>query len=860
MNGQVLRTAWYRFRATFGHRRGGYFTLVLLVGLVGGLAMGALSAARRTQSSFSTYLASTNPSDLSVSIFGGFGNGGGSVNASSSVTEQIAHLPGVKHVESAIFILAIPVRRPPGVQQHILNEVLPLASVDGLYFDQDHLAVVQGRMANPYRPDQIVMTALAARTFGAHVGQVVPFGLYTQKQTTLPGFGTPRVPPHRLINAKLVGLVQLDNAVVQDDIDRFPTFVFFTPALGQEVVADSGQGAGGTIFYGLQLDEGDSGVAAAEREFSALVPPGTVYAFHATAPINAKVDLTVKPMAIALGVFGAVAALAALLIGLQVVSRQLRDADEELTVLRALGAGPTTAAADGLIGILAAVVAGSLLAAVVAVGLSPLSPLGPVRPVYPGPAIAFDWTVLGLGVLVLIGGLGAIALVLAYRGAPHRAARRARLAPRSTSKAVGVIASMGLPAPAVVGVRFALETGRGRSAVPVRSASLGASLAVALVVATFTFGSGLHSLVSNPALYGWDWSYMLNASNVVPPQALSLLDQDRHVVAWTGYDDLDAEIDGQDVPFLIEDGQPADKGQAVPPVLAGHTVDAKEQIVLGAASLAQLHKHVGDTVVVTYGIPRDAPVYVPPTRLVIVGTATMPAIGESSVLSDHTSMGTGALASYAMFPTAFQQAGNSPDPTLNGPGLVLVRLSHDTPVAAGLADMQRVADAANNAFATVPNGGGIGDTVSVMGVQRPAEIVNYRTMDATPALLAASLAAGAVVALGLTLAASVRRRRHDLALLKTLGFTQRQLASAVAWQASVAAVIGTVIGVPAGIAVGRWLWTLFAREIYAVPQPTVPVLPVLLVALGGIVIANVVAAIPGRSAARTSTALLLQAE
>src|SRR5256885_12986605 len=65
-----------------------------------------------------------------------------------------------------------------------------------------------------------------------------------------------------------------------------------------------------------------------------------------------------------------------------------------------------------------------------------------------------------------------------------------------------------------------------------------------------------------------------------------------------------------------------------------------------------------------------------------------------------------------------------------------------------------------------------------------SEIVNYRTMGATPALLASGLAAGAILALGLTLTASVRRRRHDLALLKTLGFTKRQLAAAVAWQAS----------------------------------------------------------------------------
>jgi ABC-type lipoprotein release transport system permease subunit len=122
--------------------------------------------------------------------------------------------------------------------------------------------------------------------------------------------------------------------------------------------------------------------------------------------------------------------------------------------------------------------------------------------------------------------------------------------------------------------------------------------------------------------------------------------------------------------------------------------------------------------------------------------------------------------------------------------------------------------------------------------------------------LASGLAAGAVVALGLTSAASVRRRKRDLALLKTLGFTRRQLAASVAWPASVAASIGVVVGVPIGIALGRWLWTLFARAIYAVPQPSVPVVQVALVALGARVLANVVAAIPGRIAAPTPTALV----
>ena len=60
----LLRVAWYRFRTTFGRRWPGYTTIILLVGLVGGLAMGSIAGARRTQSSFPVYAASTNPSQI----------------------------------------------------------------------------------------------------------------------------------------------------------------------------------------------------------------------------------------------------------------------------------------------------------------------------------------------------------------------------------------------------------------------------------------------------------------------------------------------------------------------------------------------------------------------------------------------------------------------------------------------------------------------------------------------------------------------------------------------------------------------------------------------------------------------------
>ncbi|HYT40682.1 MAG TPA: FtsX-like permease family protein, partial [Acidimicrobiia bacterium] len=270
-------------------------------------------------------------------------------------------------------------------------------------------------------------------------------------------------------------------------------------------------------------------------------------------------------------------------------------------------------------------------------------------------------------------------------------------------------------------------------------------------------------------------------------------------------------------------------------LLSGHGLEAPDQIVLGSTTLARLHKHLGDTVEARYGTVATA------SRLRIVGTATLPAVGPQ--MNEHVSMGTGALVVDEIIPGSGSSSGNS------GPNAIFVRLRAGGNHAAALQSLQRDAEALSSP-ATGP--------VAVLPVQRPAEIVNYRSMGTTPALLGTALAAGAVSALGLTLVASVRRRRRDLALLKTLGLTRRQLAAVVAWQSSAVVAIGTVVGVPLGIALGRALWDLFADNIHVVPAPSVPAGSIALVAAGAVVLANLVAAIPGRIAARTPAALVLR--
>ena len=104
----------------------------------------------------------------------------------------------------------------------------------------------------------------------------------------------------------------------------------------------------------MQLVHGSRDIPAVEKALIRLLPSGSDANFTVTSLTETKVERAVKPESIALGVFGAIAALAALAIAAIAISRQLRSADEELQVLRALGASPATTVADGLVGVLVA--------------------------------------------------------------------------------------------------------------------------------------------------------------------------------------------------------------------------------------------------------------------------------------------------------------------------------------------------------------------------------------------------------------------------------------------------------------------------------------------------------------------------
>jgi hypothetical protein len=830
-----LGVARYRLAATFRQRWPGYLAMVLLVGLLGGLSMAAVAGGRATAASFSQFFASTNPPDLEGGILVFNPAAGSNSGYSAARVAAIGHLPLVRRVGAQVELNMGPVT-PTGEPVASSAGVAPIGTLDGLGYSMDRIIVQHGRLPDPSRPDEFAMDASTAALEGLHLGEYVTMGVYSNAELeNFPNISATSGPkPYRTVRMHLVGVgtVQVTTAV-DDDVDsQNNSLVIVSPGFVRPYLNCCTE----DTEVALQLTGGASADGRVKSELAHAFPDLPI-SFESLSGIPARAQQSITPEALALGAFGALSALALLVIAIQMISRQLRLNADDLDVLRALGASPQVTVTDGLVGIVFAIVGGALLAVMVAIGLSPLAPIGPVRQYLPI-GVHADWTVLGAGLGLLVVLLGAGALALALREAPQRVAARSGR-PERTSSIVSAAAA-GLPASAATGVRFALEPGSGRRSVPVRAVILGAVVAVIVVAATSVFGSSLNSLVSQPRLYGWNFSFEINGGDGLGDipnnhgQAATLLNRDKDVGSWTGVYFSTERIGGLTVAVM---GQRTDPPIG-PHILTGHGLSGTNQIVLGTGTLDQLHAHLGQVVTVR---PAGAG---PVRHLTVVGTATLPAIGVGGSL--HLEIGDGAIVPYEIIPPAARNIFS----VTPGPNAILVRDAPGVSAAAARHSLVRI----GQQLQIAGNGGAID------GVERPAEIINYRSLGMTPVVLGAVLAGGAVLALGLTLFTSVRRRRRDLALLKTLGFTQRQLAATIAWQSLVAVTIGTAAGIPLGIAGGRFLWDLFATEVHFVPQATVSLVSVAVIAIGALGLALVVAIVPARIAARTHTAVLLRTE
>src|SRR5206468_6680960 len=131
------------------------------------------------------------------------------------------------------------------------------------------------------------------------------------------------------------------------------------------------------------------------------------------------------------------------------------------------------------------------------------------------------------------------------------------------------LARSGAPAATVVGVRLALEPGRGRTAVPVRTTVVGVTIAVATMVAAFGFAASINRLLGTPSLYGWNWD--LDVSDFgygEVPKLIPLLAKDPRVVAYAAGPGAGAPaiVNGRRIGIGAFDPI---RGKVLPPIDAG---------------------------------------------------------------------------------------------------------------------------------------------------------------------------------------------------------------------------------------------------------------------------------------------------
>jgi len=805
----VLYLAAHGLRA----RWRGWVVFALLVAVAGGVVLAAVAGALRTGSAYPRFLRASNASDVLVSP-GGTGLGG--------YYRALARVPGVTAVEPVAFLNTEPLS--------VLNTLAPaqvVAPADRrLQHVLDTPMVLAGRLPSPDRAGEIAVDQNGAAALHLRVGSAVVIRAVRSDRP-------PRPADERTLRERVVGVVVTRSSVKPiSEIDKIP-MIFASTALMRHL-GPNYLGADGAVIKlqpGTTVDGFRRHAAALARQF-----PGTqVQGELLVADLGmqaAAVERAIGPEAVALALFALVLAATALLVIGHVAARLLAAGSADNLTLAALGATRAQLMGGKLAEVSVAAAVGAAAAAAVAVAASPLMPVGTARAAEPDPGISADMPVL------LAGSIAASALLVAWAAWPAW-----RLASYRGPDPSGMTAPSGRPgfarwrpaAPVTVaaGVRLALDPGRGRAAVPVRSALTGTMLSVVAVTAAFTFGANLLHLVDSPRLYGknWDAAIDLQFGAITPEQTRHLLGTTAAISGWTLGNHGIVSIGGLIVPAI---GLTAGQGPLLSPtLLEGHQPRNDHEIVLGTSTLRQIGRHVGDQVTVTVNGHRVG------ER--IVGRAVFPNFGRGSFTP--TDLGQGALTSIRLLAESAR-----PSPEFN---FVLVRFTHDQPQTAAMASFTR--SVAGFCHSRQPG-------PCLATDQRPNGITSYTQIDRTPAVLATLLAILGTAVLGQFIVISGRRCRREFAILKTLGLLRRQVSSITAWQVSILTGLALLAGLPLGVAAGRWTWALFARDL-GIPAAAITPLPlVLLMAPAVILIANTVAFWPGRTAARHKPAEVLRTE
>jgi len=266
-------------------------------------------------------------------------------------------------------------------------------------------------------------------------------------------------------------------------------------------------------------------------------------------------------------------------------------------------------------------------------------------------------------------------------------------------------------------------------------------------------------------------------------------------------------------------------------VVDGHLPAGDAQVALGSRTAAELGLAVGDQAEVGGG-------GIEPGRVTVTGIVVLPALGPLN--ADRAAPGVGMLLPATMADT------NDANSMVTFAGIDLAPNTDRTAVYRELYDAMRSWDLTGEEPFRYPE------------PVRPAEIVNAESMRTVPLIVGALLVVTAAIGLSVAVVLSVRSRRRELAVLRALGFTGRQVRHSVRVQSVATMAAALLIGIPLGVLIGRVTWRAFASQLGVVDDPTISVLWIVATVLGGLAMAVLAAAIPARAAARAEPGITLR--
>ena len=808
-----MSSVWLRTRAELrsGWRR--WLALAVLIGLAGGAVIAAAVGARRTTSAYQRFLVAQRAMDLVVGPAGGYRD--------LPQLTQVARLPQVD--DSALVYLVPGQLHTRSGRVVAFPDLFPLIDPAGRFgVTFNTMKILSGRAPDPTRPEEVAVNFGVAQRFHMKLGDRLRFDLFGHEAN---GDSNLTV-IHRGLPLEVVGIEAAPG--------EFET-------LGAQSIA--------AVHLSPALARTEPGIAyRTDQSLAVRLKPGKdrVSRFFAQAraqgiDLDTNVSLADQAVsvqrsnqfqAVALWLIAGITGLTAMAVFGQTLARQTFLESIEYPTLRSLGMtrGQLWTVALLRTGAMAAVA--TVLALGVALLLSPLTPTGSARIAEPSPGFWIDAPVIAIGAAATLVVFLLLAAIPGYRaaGARGNSLGTAEIAGQEGGGLrLGSAASdLGLPRTAVIGISMATQPGRGRTAVPIRTALFGTTFGIVTLVAALTFSASLDLLIRSPRLFGWTWDTI--AVSTVDRPAQQVIDQVKAGLAADG--NVSTFTTGTVDTVVIRDTELLALGlepnpSIHPAVIEGEPPFGSNEIALGTDTMHSLGVRIGDTIQVRGGNDEAEGIGGRQAQMRIVGRIAMP-----SLFFIFTPPGQGAAV------------------TLSGMKLLRPASQGDAFYIQFKPGVDQ--KAAERRLAT--------RNLFVIPRQEPGDLASIRGIANVPLVLAGLLAAMSAATLAHTLVTSIRRRRRDFALLRTLGFVRRQVQLTVAWQASSLILVALAIGVPIGVAAGRWGWRLFTDSIGVVPEPVTSWIVLSLLVPATLLLANLIAFLPGRIASRMHPAAALRTE